>query len=156
MDGTNFWTILIALQNEGMHEEAKLVENIMRNRTIVGVTNKCRYYVVNNTIHDLGNEKPGCHWYLAENITTPWVNQTGLPGAGSEFAWDTTGQEEAYVWGTYFNATALADSALNQILAYTPLAPNFAWHGSAYGYGDFGNNGVIRGNERVLQHYRSS
>ena len=55
------------------------------------------------------------------------------------------------MWGTYFNATSLADSALNQILAYTPIALNFAWHGSAFGYGDFGNNGVIRGNERVLQ-----
>jgi len=95
---------------------------------------------------------------LVENITAPWVNQTGLPGAGSEFAWDTTGQEEAYVWGRYFDAKVLADSALNQILAYTPLVPNFAWHGSAYGMGDFGNNGYVRfngGTERVLQHYRS-
>ncbi len=25
--------------------------------------------------------------------------------AGSEFAWDTTGQEEVAVWGAYFNAT---------------------------------------------------
>ena len=68
----------------------------------------------------------------------------------------TTGQEEAYVWGAYFNATALADSALGQILSYTPLVPNYAWHGSAYGMGDFGNNGCYRGgSERVLQHYRS-
>jgi len=71
-------------------------------------------------------------------------------------AGDTTGQEEAYVWGVYFNATALAQSALNQILAYTPLVPNWAYHGSAYGGGDFSNNGWLsRASERVLQHYRS-
>jgi len=139
-----------------MDSEAAHVEEIMRNRTSVGVTNKCRFYVVDNVIHDLGNDKPGCHWYLAQNVTSPWSKQTGLPGAGSEFAWDTTGQEEAYIWGTYFNETALAQSALSQILAYTPLVPNWAWHGSAYGFGDFGNNGWLsRANERVLQHYRS-
>ena len=53
------------------------------------------------------------------------------------------------------SAAALASSALNQILSYTPLVPNWAWHGSAYGMGDFGNNGFYRfdgGTERVLQH----
>ena len=158
MDGTNFRTILECLQDEGMTDEADRVTEIMRNRTLVGVTNKCRYYVIDNVIHDRGVAYPGCHWYLVENITEPWASQTGLPGAGSEFAWDTTGQEEAYVWGTYFNTSVLATSALNQILAYTPLVPNFAWHGSAYGTGDFSNNGYVRfngGHERVLQHYRS-
>ena len=111
MDGTNFWTVLVALQNEGMAKEAAEVEEIMRNRTVIGVHNQCRYYVVNNVIHDLGNDKPGCHWYKAENDTVPWASQTGLPGAGSEFAWDTTGQEEGYIWGMYFNKTALAMSA---------------------------------------------
>jgi hypothetical protein len=162
MDGTNFRTILEALQAEGMQAEATVVEEIMRKRAVTGVTNQCRFYVINNTVHDLtpppNVTKPGCHWYAEENTTAPWVNQTGLPGAGSEFSWDTTGQEEAYVWGQYFKQGALAESALNQILAYTPLVPNFAWHGSAYGYGDFSNNGYIRfngGSERVLQHYRS-
>ena len=162
MDGTNFWTILLALQREGMVEEAAHVERIMRLRAVEGVTNQCRFYVIDNVIHDLtpppNVTKPGCHWYAVENTTAPWANQTGLPGAGSEFAWDTTGQEEAYVWGRYFNQSALAASALNQILAYTPLVPNFAWHGSAYGMGDFGNNGFLKSphnGERVLQHYRS-
>ena len=45
---------------------------------------------------------------------------------------------------------------LFQILAYTPLVPNWAWHGSSYGFGDFSNNGWLSRNaERVLQHYRS-
>jgi len=171
MDGTNFWTILIALQNEGMTEEAAEVIEIMKARAITGVRNQCRFYScqpgddstecklaksTTNGIVDRGNDKPGCHWYLEQNITSPWIEQTGLPGAGSEFAWDTTGQEEAYIWGAYFNASALAASALNQILAYTPLVPNWAYHGSAYGGGDFSNNGWLsRAGERVLQHYRS-
>ena len=102
-----------------MHQEAAVVEDIMRNRTLSGVHNQCRYYVVDNVIHDLGNEKPGCHWYLAQNVTMPWASQTGLPGAGSEFSWDTTGQEEAYIWGVHFNSTSLAQSALNQELCRT-------------------------------------
>ena len=151
MDGTNFWTILLALEDEGLTKEAAVVREIMENRTVSGVHNQCRYYVcapgdtsvecVNakkNTggIVDRGVDRAGCHWYQEQNVTSPWASQTGLPGAGSEFAWDTTGQEEAYIWGVYFNITELAQSALNQILAYTPLVPNWAWHGSAYGDGD--------------------
>jgi len=153
-----------------MHEEADVVEGIMFNRTLRGVDNQCRFYVPPGAPYpapgdpgDRGSAYPGCHWYLAENRTVPWANQTGLPGAGSEFAWDTTGQEEAYIWGAYFASTLgsaaaakLARSALDQILSYTPLVANWAWHGSAYGEGDFGNNGYYElGNERVLQHYRS-
>lgn len=44
---------------------------------------------------------------------------------------------------------------MNQVLAFTPLVNNWGWHGSAYGVGDFGNNGFVRGNERELHHYRS-
>lgn len=149
-----------------MHTEADVVEGIMRNRTLIGVENQCRYYVPpGQPPSDRGPSHPGCHWYLAINRTTPWALQKGLPGAGSEFAWDTTGQEEAYIWGAWFAkrerdgpAADLATSALDQILAYTPLVPNWAYHGSALGFGDFGNNGYVRfdgGNERVLQHYRS-
>ena len=43
MDGTNFWTILTALKDEGLLSEAAHVEEMMRNRTSVGVTNKCRF-----------------------------------------------------------------------------------------------------------------
>lgn len=162
MDGTNFWTILKALKDEDMTDEAAVVEQIMENRTLRGVENVCRFYAPPGVPvpgpgdpGDRGPAYPGCHWYLAENRTLPWANQTGLPGAGSEFAWDTTGQEESFVWGAYFGslpslpsgdrtaAAALARSALDQILAYTPLVPNWAWHGSSYGMGDFGNNGYV-------------
>ena len=99
----------------------------MRNRTLVGVANQCRYYVPPGAPpggHDRGPSHPGCHWYLVANTTLPWAEQTGLPGAGSEFAWDTTGQEEAYVWGAHFaareghpSAARLARAALDQVLA---------------------------------------
>ena len=101
MDGTNFWTILKALKDEGMTDEAAVVEQIMENRTLRGVENVCRFYAPPGVPvpgpgdpGDRGPAYPGCHWYLAENRTLPWANQTGLPGAGSEFAWDTTGQEK--------------------------------------------------------------
>ena len=112
MDGTSFRDTLRALRDEGMDAEAADVEQIMRNRTLVGVENQCRYYVPPTAaapaaavqsrplasipgyaapadgavIHDRGNRYPGCHWYLVENTTTPWAAQTGLPGAGSEFS----------------------------------------------------------------------
>lgn len=44
MDGTNFWSILLALEDEGMNEEAAVVREIMSNRTLTGVHNQCRYY----------------------------------------------------------------------------------------------------------------
>ena len=44
---------------------------------------------------------------------------------GSEFSWDSTGQEEAYIWGRYFNQSHLADTVLNAILAYDPSIPSW-------------------------------
>lgn len=84
---------------------------------------------------------------------------------GSEFNWDTTGQEEVGVWGSYFNATSadpfkgeLQQRAVSSILAFMPSTPNFAYHGSAGGWGDFSNNGkwMVRGGwEREGGHYRA-
>jgi len=82
---------------------------------------------------------------------------------GSEFNWDTTGQEEVAIWGAYFNSSSSTYGNLNQrvvdaILAYTPNVPVWAWHGSAAGWGDFSNNGkwmVMEGWEREGQHYRA-
>ena len=95
-------------------KEAAEVIDIMKQRCVTGVRNQCRFYscqpgdtssqcveakAKTGGIVDRGNDKPGCHWYMESNVTTPWAAQTGLPGADSEFAWDTTGQEEAYIWG---------------------------------------------------------
>ncbi len=83
---------------------------------------------------------------------------------GSEFAYDTTGQEEVFVWLSYFaNATnsgylAAANRTLEAILGYMRHLPNAWWHGGGRSGGDLGNNGkwyVNRGGERLLQHYRA-
>ena len=85
--------------------------------------------------------------------------------AGSEFAWDTTGQEEVAVWGAYFNASdagwmhgELAGRTVDAILGYTGVSATWAFSGSSYGMGDFSNNAkwmVTGGWEREGGHYRS-
>jgi len=86
-----------------------------------------------------------------------WSTQT-FP-YGSEFNFDTTGQEEVYVWLTYFNYTASAAQTLECVLGYMrKFFPNWAWNGGARSMGDLGNNGkwfINRGVERVLMHYRA-
>ena len=85
--------------------------------------------------------------------------------AGSEFAWDTTGQEEVAVWGAYFNASddgwmhgELNARTVDSILGYMSAVPTWTHSGSAYGMGDFSNNAkwmVAGGWEREGGHYRS-
>lgn len=81
---------------------------------------------------------------------------------GSEFNWDTTGQEECAIWGQYFNASgplgSLNERVVKAILAYMPSTPNWAYNGAAGGWGDFSNNAkwmVTGGWEREGQHYRA-
>ena len=69
------------------------------------------------------------------------------------------------MWGAFYNASSrdpfrgeLQLRAVNSILAYMPSTPNFAYHGSAGGWGDFSNNGkwMVRGGwEREGNHYRA-
>ena len=123
------------LTNHSWRLYADLVHGMMRNRTLVGT-------------------KPG---------QVPW-NEMDAP-YGSEFNWDTTGQEEVGVWGAFFNASSadphkgsLQKRAVDSILAYMPSTPNFGYHGSAGGWGDFSNNGkwMVRGGwEREGGHYRA-
>lgn len=80
------------------------------------------------------------------------------PLDGSEFAYDTTGQEEVWVWCNRFGFHDAANRTLEAVLGYMRSFPNWAWHGGARSGGDLGNNGkwlVNRGGERMLQHYRS-
>lgn len=77
---------------------------------------------------------------------------------GSEFNYDTTGQEEVYVWLAHFGHADGANRTLDSVLGYMRAIPNWAWHGGARSIGDLGNNGkyfVNRGTERVLMHYRA-
>ena len=74
---------------------------------------------------------------------------------GSEMPWDSTGQEEVYVWSKFFGYNDKADVTLNAILAYMPAVPHWGYNGSARRYWDFQYAGKLRRVERQLHHYGS-
>ena len=80
---------------------------------------------------------------------------------GSEFGFDTTGQEEGVVWSLYFEDEPTAKKTVDHILSYMRSSPTWAYHGGARSWGDVGNNGkwmVTFGtgaNDRGQMHYRS-
>lgn len=75
---------------------------------------------------------------------------------GSEMPWDSTGQEEVYMWSKYFGYNEKADITLNAILAYMPAVPHWGYNGSARRYWDFQYAGKLRRVERQLHHYGSA
>ncbi|MDZ7739230.1 MAG: DUF5695 domain-containing protein [Bacteroidales bacterium] len=75
---------------------------------------------------------------------------------GSEMPWDSTGQEEVYIWSKYFGYSEKADVTLNAILAYMPAVPHWGYNGSARRYWDFQYAGKLRRIERQLHHYGSA
>jgi hypothetical protein len=74
---------------------------------------------------------------------------------GSEMPWDSTGQEEVYMWCKYFGFDAKAEVTLNAILAYMPTVPHWGYNGSARRYWDFIFAGKTTRLERQLHHYGS-
>lgn len=74
---------------------------------------------------------------------------------GSEMPWDSTGQEEVFMWSDYFGYDDKAKITLNAILAYMPSMPHWAYNGSARRYWDFVYAGKLRRIERQLHHYES-
>ena len=74
---------------------------------------------------------------------------------GSEMPWDSTGQEEVYMWSDYFGFDEKAEITLNAILAYMPTLPHWAYNGSARRYWDFLYAGKLSRVERQLHHYGS-
>ena len=80
---------------------------------------------------------------------------------GSEFAFDTTGQEEVVVWNLYFGNETAAKHVVDHILSYMRSAPTWAYNGGTRSWGDAGNNGKYlptfgTGNScRGNMHYRS-
>lgn len=74
---------------------------------------------------------------------------------GSEMPWDSTGQEEVYMWSDYFGQHAKADVTMNAILAYMPTVPHWGYNGSARRYWDFLYGGKLQRVERQLHHYGS-
>ena len=75
---------------------------------------------------------------------------------GSEMPWDSTGQEEVYMWSDYFGFDEKEDVTLNAILAYMPTVPHWAYNGSARRYWDFLYAGKLSRVERQLHHYGSA
>jgi len=74
---------------------------------------------------------------------------------GSEMPWDSTGQEEVYMWSSYFGFQDKADVTLNAILAYVPVVPHWAYNGNARRYWDFLYGGKLQRVERMIHHYGS-
>ncbi|WP_281310260.1 DUF5695 domain-containing protein [Flavobacterium flavigenum] len=75
---------------------------------------------------------------------------------GSEMPWDSTGQEEVYMWSDYFGYDEKAAVTLNAILAYMPTMPHWAYNGNARRYWDFLYGGKLSRVERQIHHYGSS
>jgi hypothetical protein len=74
---------------------------------------------------------------------------------GSEMPWDSTGQEEVYLWCSYFGYTGKAETTINAILGYMPTVPHWGYNGSARRYWDFLYGGKLSRIERQLHHYGS-
>ncbi|MBW3468213.1 DUF5695 domain-containing protein [Arthrospiribacter ruber] len=75
---------------------------------------------------------------------------------GSEMPWDSTGQEEVYIWTDYFGYDQKAQVTLNAVLAYMPTVPHWGYNGSARRYWDFLYGGKLQRIERQLHHYGSA
>ncbi len=75
---------------------------------------------------------------------------------GSEMPWDSTGQEEVYMWSDYFGYRRKAWVTLRAILAYMPTMPHWAYNGNARRYWDFLYGGKLSRVERQIHHYGSS
>ncbi len=75
---------------------------------------------------------------------------------GSEMPWDSTGQEEVYMWSSYFGFDEKARVTLNAILAYMPTVPHWGYNGSARRYWDFVYGGKLARIERQIHHYGSA
>ncbi|WP_340114892.1 DUF5695 domain-containing protein [Maribellus mangrovi] len=74
---------------------------------------------------------------------------------GSEMPWDSTGQEEVYMWSEYFGHQDKAETTLRAILAYMPTIPHWAYNGNARRYWDFLYGGKLSRIERQIHHYGS-
>lgn len=74
---------------------------------------------------------------------------------GSEMPWDSTGQEEVYIWCLFFGYEDKATVTLNAILGYMPTLPSWAYNGNARRYWDFLYGGKTQRIERMIHHYGS-
>lgn len=89
-------------------------------------------------------KKRAIHW---KSLTYPF---------GSEMPWDSTGQEEVYIWSLFFGFTEKAEVTVKAILAYMPTLPSWAYNGNARRYWDFLYGGKLSRIERMIHHYGSA
>jgi len=75
---------------------------------------------------------------------------------GSEMPWDSTGQEEVYMWSKYFGFNNMATTTIKAVLAYMPTIPHWAYNGNARRYWDFLYGGKLSRIERQIHHYGSA
>ncbi|WP_283680264.1 DUF5695 domain-containing protein [Lentilactobacillus sp. Marseille-Q4993] len=75
---------------------------------------------------------------------------------GSEMPWDSTGQEEVYMWCDYFQDDDKAKQTVNAILAYTPAIPHWGYNGDSRRYFDSFVYGKRVKITREFGHYGSS
>ena len=64
--------------------------------------------------------------------------QTQAYPYGSEFGFDTTGQEEVVIWNMYFGNMTAAKRTVDHILSYMRSSPTWAYNGGARSWGDAG------------------
>jgi hypothetical protein len=80
---------------------------------------------------------------------------------GSEFGFDTTGQEEVVVWNMYYGNNTAAKRTVDHVLSYMRSSPTWAYNGGSRSWGDVGNNGKYMvafgagAQDRGNMHYRS-
>lgn len=74
---------------------------------------------------------------------------------GSEMPWDSTGQEEIYVWCDYFGDMGKAKQTVDAVKAYTPSIPNWGYNGAARRYFDSAVYGKREEMGRLFGHYGS-
>jgi len=99
---------------------------------------------------------------LRENMQARQAHWAATPYPyGSEFGFDTTGQEEVVVWNLYFGNESVAKKTVDHVLSYMRNSPTWAYHGGARSWGDIGNNGKYLAAystgcaDRGQMHYRS-
>jgi hypothetical protein len=109
----------------------------------------------NTTFADIGSKLTDQMWARQKQ----W-ERTPYP-YGSEFGFDTTGQEEVVVWNLYFGNETVAKKTVDHILSYMRSSPTWAYHGGSRSWGDIGNNGKYLATfgtgaaDRGTMHYRS-
>lgn len=69
--------------------------------------------------------------------------------------WDSTGQEEIYVWCDYFGDEEKAKQTVDAVKAYTPSIPNWGYNGAARRYFDSAVYGKRKVMGRLFGHYGS-